>query len=85
MSLLEVSGYQSLHSSINKWFSPDVNATLLVDRTKEEKVFGVFDFIIMKNISHNLLLPCALTWPSYHVIENHLLAPETMEPDCYVH
>ena len=36
----------------------------------------------MQNINHNLLLFCATTWSSYHVIENHLLAPRTMEPDC---
>ena len=85
MSLLAVSGYQLLHSSINKWFSLDAIAALLVYRTKEKRVFAVFDLISMQNISHNLLLFCATTWSSYHVIENHLLAPRTMEPDCYVH
>ena len=34
-----------------------------------------FDFIIMQNISHNLLFFCALRWPSYHVIENHIQGP----------
>ena len=72
MSLLALSGYQLIHSSINKWFSPDVIAALLVDRTKEKKVFWVFDLIIMQNINHNLLFFCAPTWPSYHMIENHL-------------
>ena len=31
------------------------------------------DSIIMQNMGHNLLLFCARTWPSYHVIEDHLL------------
>ena len=66
VSLLAVSGYQLLHSSINKWFSPDFIAALLVYKTKEEKVFGVFDLIIMPNMNQNLLLFCAPTWPSYH-------------------
>ena len=32
----------------------------------------VFNSDIMQNMSHNLLLFCAPTWPSYQVIENHL-------------
>ena len=28
----------------------------------------------MQNMSHNLLLFCAPTWPSHHVIENHLVS-----------
>ena len=31
-----------------------------------------FNSITMQNMSHNLLLFCAATWPSHHVIENHL-------------
>ena len=34
--------------------------------------FCKFDSTIMQNMSHNLRLFCAPTWPSYHVIENHL-------------
>ena len=56
-----------------RWFSSDVTAAMLVHRTIEKKVFWEFDFIIMQNMSHNLLLFCATTWPSHHVIENHLL------------
>ena len=59
--------------SVYRWFSPDVTAAMLVHRTIEKKVFWEFDSIIMKNMSHNLLLFCAPTWPSHHVIENHLL------------
>ena len=47
---------------------------MLVHRTKEKKVFWEFGSIIMQNMSHNLLLFCAPTWPSYHVIENHLFS-----------
>ena len=54
------------------WLSPEV-AAMLVHRIKEEKVFQDVDSIIMQNMTHNLLLFCAPTWPSYHVIENHLL------------
>ena len=45
-----ICGYQLLHSSINEWFSPDAIAALLVYKTKEKRVFGVFDLIIMQNI-----------------------------------
>lgn len=45
-------------------------AAMLVHRTKHKKVL---DSIIMQNMSHNLLLFCARTWLSYHVIEDHLL------------
>ena len=45
---------------------------MLVHRTKEKKVFWELA-IIMQNMSHNLLLFCAPTWPSYHVNENRLL------------
>ena len=55
------------------WFSPDVITAMLVHRTKEEKVFGEFDSIILENTSHNFLQCCTLTWPSYRMIENHLL------------
>ena len=41
-------------------------------QNNREKVFWDFDCIIMQNMSHNLLLFCAPTWPSHHVIENHL-------------
>ena len=58
-------------SKANRWFSPDVIADMLVHRTKEKKVFWEFDSNIMQNVSHNLLLFCAPTWPSYHVIENN--------------
>ena len=59
---------------VNRWFSPDVTAAMLVQRTIEKKVFWEFDSIIMQSMSHNLLLFCAPTWPSQHVIENHLFA-----------
>ena len=55
-----------------RWFSPDVIVAMLVHRTDEEKMFWEFYSIIMQNMSHNLLLFCAPTWPSYHVIENQL-------------
>ena len=55
-----------------RWFSPDVIAAMLVHRTKEKKVFWVFDSIIMQN-GHKLLLFSAPTWPSYQVNEGHLL------------
>ena len=61
-----------LLQTINRWFSPDVTAAMLVHRTIEKRVFWEFDSIIMQNMSHNLLLFCARTWPSNHVIENHL-------------
>ena len=47
---------------------------MLVHRSKEKKVVWELDSIIMQTISHHLQLFCAPTWPSYHVIENHLLA-----------
>ena len=56
-----------------RWYSLDVIAAMLVNRTKEKKVSWEFDSIIMQNRSHNLLLFGAPTWPSYHVIENYLL------------
>ena len=62
------------------WFSPDVNAAMLVHRTKEKKVFWEFDSVIVQNMSHNLLLFCAPTWPCYHVIENHLLLSPWSHP-----
>ena len=37
--------------------------------TIEKKVFWEFDSIIMQNMSHNLVLFYASTWPSDHVIE----------------
>ena len=46
---------------------------MFVYRTIEKTVFWEFDSIIMQNMSHNLLLFCTQTWPSPHVIENHLL------------
>ena len=55
-----------------RWFSPDATAAMLVYRTIEKKVFWEFDSFIMQNMSHDLLLFCAPTWPSRHVIENHL-------------
>ena len=45
---------------------------MLVHRTKAKKVIWEFDSIIMQNMSLNFLLFCVPTWPSYHVIENHL-------------
>ena len=51
-----------------RWFSPDVIAAMLMRRTDEKIVFKEFDSIVMQNMIHNLLLFCALTWPSYHVI-----------------
>ena len=32
----------------------------------------------MQTMSHNLLLLCAPTWPSHHVVENHLLKREAV-------
>ena len=57
---------------MNRWFSADVTAAMLVYRTIEKKVFWEFDSIIMQNMSYNLLLFCTPTWPTSHVIENHL-------------
>ena len=58
---------------VNRWFSSaDVIAAMLVHKTKEKKSILGFDSIVMQNMSHNLLLFCAPTWPSYYVIENHL-------------
>ena len=54
----------------SRWFSLDVTAAMLVHRIIEKIVFWEFDSIIMQNMSHDLLLFCALTWPSHHVIEN---------------
>ena len=52
------------------WFSPAIIAAMLVHGTKETKVFWEFESIIMQNTSHNnLLLFCAPTWPSHHMIE----------------
>ena len=45
---------------------------MFVYRTIEKTVFWKFDSIIMQNMSHNLLLFFTQTWPSPHVIENHL-------------
>ena len=45
---------------------------MLVQRTIEKKISWEFESIIMQNMSHNLLLFCAPTWPSHHVIGNHL-------------
>ena len=56
----------------NKLFSLDVMAAMLVHRTKEKKYFREYYSIIMQNMCHQLLLFCAPTWPSYHMIENHL-------------
>ena len=58
--------------ALYRWFSADVTAAMLVHRTIEKEVFWEFDSILMQNMSHNLLLFCAPTWPSYHVIDNHL-------------
>ena len=55
---------------IHLWFSPAIIAATSVHGTKEKKVFWEFDSIaIMQNTSHNLLLFCAPTWPSHHMIE----------------
>ena len=56
-----------------KWSSPDVIAVMLVHRTKERTFLWECDSSILQNMSHKLLPFCAPTWPSYHVIENHLL------------
>ena len=53
-------------------FQLDVTAAMLVHRTTEKNVYWEFDPIIMQNMSYNLLLICAPTWPSHHVIEKHL-------------
>ena len=39
-----------------------------------------FDSIIMQKIGQNLLLSCASTWLSHHVIENHLLEHNICSP-----
>lgn len=49
-------------------FSPDVISALLVYKTKQKTGLWQFDPIIMQNKTHNLLLFCAPTWSSYHVI-----------------
>lgn len=56
----------------NRWFSPDVLAAMLVQKTKENKVFQEFDskYYYAKH-EPNLPLFCAPTWSSYHKIENH--------------
>ena len=53
---------------------------MLVHRTKEKKAFWEFDSVIAQNMSHNLLLFCAPTWPCYHVTENHLLLSPWSHP-----
>ena len=55
-----------------RWFSPDITAAMLVHKTIEKRVFWELDFIIMQNMSHKFVLFCTPTWPSHHVIENHL-------------
>ena len=57
----------------NRWFSPDVLATMLVHRTKEKNVFQEFDskYYYPKHVG-KLPLFCAPTCLSYHMIENHL-------------
>ena len=57
---------------INKRFPLDVMAAILVHRTKEKKDFREYYSTIMQNMCHHLPLFCASTWPSYHMIENHL-------------
>ena len=71
-SLLGCSRGGGKRPQTKKWFSPEVITAMLVHRTKEKKVFQEFDSIIMQNMSHNLLLFCVSTWPSYPVTENHL-------------
>ena len=59
----------------HKWYSLDVIAAMLVQKKKKQKrnkSWG-FDFVIMQNLRHNLLSFWASTWPSYHVIEYHLV------------
>lgn len=46
---------------------------MLVHATKEKTVFWEFDSIIVQNVSHNLLVFCAPTWPSGYVIEKHIM------------
>jgi len=45
---------------------------MLVHKKKEKNVSWKFDSIIMQNMGSNLVLFYAPTWPSYHVIEDHL-------------
>ena len=47
---------------------------MLVHKRTQKNVFREFDSITMQNMSHCLLSLCATTWPSYHVIENRLVA-----------
>ena len=61
----------NLWHKMYRWCSLDVTATMLVRRTKENKISWEFSIITQK-MSHNLLLFCAPTWPSYQIIEYHL-------------
>ena len=69
-------GNQPLNMSITAnygCFSLDVIASMLVRRPIKKKLLWQFDSIIMQNVSHDLRLFCAPTWPSYDVIGEHLL------------
>ena len=68
---------------INKWFSLDVIAAMFVHRTKEKKDFRGYYSLIMQNMCHHLPLCCAPTWPSYHMIENHLYCCLMIESHLY--
>ena len=49
--------YYGIVQVVNRWFSADVTAAMLVYRTIEKKAFWAFDSIIlMQNMSHNLPL-----------------------------
>ena len=58
INFISVKGPELLNMvGVNRWFSPDVIAAMLVHTTK----FSEFHSIIMQNMSHNLLLFCAPT------------------------
>ena len=59
----------------NQNFSQSIGGfhLMLVHATKEKTVFWEFDSITVQNVSHNLLVFCAPTWPSDYVIENHIM------------
>ena len=54
-----------------RWCSLDVIAASWCTEQTRKKSWE-FDSIIMENMRHNLLLFCAPTRPSYHMIEYHL-------------
>ena len=66
-----VTAITAIRDSYN-WFSPDVIVAKLVQRTKEKKPVCGLDLLLCKPLAIICKLFLAPTWPSYHVIENHL-------------